>query len=198
MSDTTSDTTSTATATVRNGIDVDQLLATIGAIEEDPTAGSFTFRASSAWRDGTHNTGEIGTFRHAGQEDASRSAPFRTEGDEPPVLLGENRAPNAVELVLQALAYCYAVGYVANAAARGIELTRMDYEVEGDFDARSFLGLDGPRAGFTEIRVKGTVASPNASSEELSELCRYVQDTSPVRDCLTRPVPVHTTLDTDG
>lgn len=186
------------TVTARNGIDVDQLVATIEATQQDEAVGTFTFRASSTWENGMHSIGSIGGFTHAGTADDSRSEPFVLHGDEPPVLLGTNQGPNAVELVLQALAYCYAVGYAANAAARGIELTRMEYEVEGDFDVRSFLGLDGPRAGFTEIRVKGTVASPNTSSEELSELCRYVQDTSPVRDCLTRPVPVHTTLDTHG
>lgn len=54
----------------------------------------------------------------------TRGAPFELEGDEPPVLLGNNQGPNAVELVLQALAFCYAVGYAANAAAQGIELIR--------------------------------------------------------------------------
>jgi hypothetical protein len=46
--------------------------------------------------------------------------------------LAPNKGPNAVELLLQALGFCYAVGYVANAAARAIEVTRMDYDVEGD------------------------------------------------------------------
>jgi uncharacterized OsmC-like protein len=111
------------------------------------------------------------------------------------VLLGRNRGPNAVELLLQALGFCYAVGYVANAAARGIELTAMEYELEGDLDVRSFLGLAGPRAGFTEIRAKGWVSSPNATKEQLVELCQYVQDTSPVRDSLANPIPVTTTLE---
>ena len=183
------------TVTIRNGIDVGQLRSTIEAIEEDPQLGSFTFRASSQWQDGTYNVGEIGKFVHGGQEDESRTSGFRLEGDEPPVLLGTNRAPNAVELLLQALGFCYAVGYVANAAARGIDVTAMDYDVEGDVDVRSFLGLEGPRAGFTEIRVTGRVTSPNASDEQLQDLCRYVQDTSPVRDCLANPVPVSTSLE---
>ena len=185
----------TTTTTVRNGIDVDQLLSTIEAVKDDPQVGSFTFRASSRWEDGTYNIGEIGRFTHAGQEDDSRTSPFRLDGDEPPVLLGSNKAPNAVELLLQALGFCYAVGYVANAAARGIELTSMEYEVEGDVDVRTFLGLEGPRAGFTEIRVHGRAASPNATREQLVELCQYVQDTSPVRDCLANPIPVSTSLD---
>lgn len=183
------------TVTVRNGIDVDQLLETIDAAKNHDDVGKFTFRASSRWEDGTFNVGEIGRFVHAGEEDTSREEPFRLEGDEPPVLLGENRGPNAVELLLQALGFCYAVGYIANAAARGIEITRMDYEIEGDIDLGPFLGLDGPRPGFTEIRVKGTVSSPDATPEQLTELCQYVQDTSPVRDSLAEAVPVMTTFE---
>ena len=185
------------TTTVRNGIDVDQLLQTIEATQTDEEVGRFTFRANSTWRNGTHNLGTIQRFVHAGREDDSRTSGFELEGDEPPVLLGDNHGPNAVELVLQALGFCYAAGYVANAAARGIELTRMDYEIEGDLDVRSFLGQEGPRPGFTEIRVQGRVASPNATDEQLTELCRYVQDTSPVRDILTNHVPVTTSLQID-
>lgn len=185
----------TGTATTSNGVDVEQLMETIRAIEEDPDQASFTFRASTRWRGGTHNRGRVGRFIHAGREDTSRGEPFEADGDEPPVLLGRNLGPNAVELLLEALGFCYAVGYVANAAARGIEISGMDYEIEGDLDVRAFLGLPGPRAGFTAIRVKGIVTSPHTSSEDLQELCRYVQDTSPVRDCLANAVPVTTTLE---
>jgi uncharacterized OsmC-like protein len=183
------------TVTARNGIDVTRLVGTIEAIQDDPRLAAFTFRARTSWQEGTHNVGEISSFVHAGEEDHTRAAPFVLEGDEPPVLLGSNSGPNAVELLLQALAFCYAVGYVANAAARGIDLTRMDYEIEGDFDVRPFLGLEGSRPGFTAIRARGILSSPNATPEQLEELCRYVQDTSPVRDCLTNPVPVETTLE---
>lgn len=183
------------TTSTSNGIDVEQLVQTIEATHEDDAIGQFTFRASSTWQDGTHSIGRIHRFTHAGAEDITREEPFTLDGDEPPILLGANRGPNAVELVLQALAFCYAVGFVANAAARGIELTRMDYEVEGDLDVRRFLGQDGPRAGFTEIRVTGHASSPNATAEQLRELCQYVQDTSPVRDVLANPVPVTTTLE---
>jgi uncharacterized OsmC-like protein len=184
----------TTVTTVRNGIDVDQLMETIGAVQQDDAVGTFTFRARSTWEDGTHSVGSIAGFTHAGSEDDSRAEPFVLHGDEPPVLLGANRGPNAVELVLQSLAFCYTVGYVANAAARGIELTRMDYEIEGELDVRTFLGLEGPRAGFSEIRAHGTVSSPNATEQQLTELCEYVQQTSPVRDVLVNAVPVSTSL----
>jgi uncharacterized OsmC-like protein len=182
-----------------NGIDVDRLLETVEAIRADPELASFTFRAESAWKEGTHSVGRIGRFTHAGREDQSRAAPFVLEGDEPPVLLGQNRGPNAVELLLAALGFCYSVGFVANAAARGIEIEDMSYEVEGDIDLRSFLGLgDEARPGFREIRAKALVKAPRADEDALRELCAYVQDTSPVRDVLANPVPVVTTIELKG
>jgi hypothetical protein len=129
------------TTTVRNGVEVDHLVGTIESITGQPELGAFTFRAQSSWVDGTHNVGRISGFIHAGEEDESRAAPFVLDGAEPSVLLGANNGRNAV--VLQALAFCYEVGCAANAAARGIEISRMDYAIEGDLDVRPFLGLEG-------------------------------------------------------
>jgi len=39
------------------------------------------------------------------------------------------------------------------------------------------------------------VRAKNATREELESLCQYVQDTSPVRDILANPTPVHTELE---
>ena len=183
-----------ATITNRNGVDVDRLVATVGAVQGDATLAKFTFRARSSWETGGRNRGQIREFEHAGATTTERPTAFELTGDEPPVLLGTNAGPNAVELVLQALAFCYAVGYAYNAAANGIELEELRYEVEGDLDLRRFLGLGGPRAGFSAIRTKSWVRSPNASPEQLEALCQYVQDTSPVRDILANPVPVTTDL----
>jgi uncharacterized OsmC-like protein len=184
-----------ATVTVRNGIDVDQLVATIGAIEEQPSISTFTFKATTAWKDGTLNHAEIGDFIHNG-EGVERPEPFRLTGDEPPALLGANRGPNAVELVLAALGFCYGVGFVANAAAKGIELSELRYEVTGDIDVRNFLGMTKEtRPGFSAIRARAWVRSPNATAEQLDELCQYVQDTSPVRDIIANAVPLDTSLE---
>jgi uncharacterized OsmC-like protein len=183
-----------ATITTRNGVDVDRLVATVGAVQGDPKLAKFTFRAGSSWETGGRNRGEIREFEHAGARTTERPQAFELIGDEPPVLLGTNAGPNAVELVLQALAFCYAVGYAYNAAAKGIEIEELRYEVEGDLDLHRFLGLGGPRAGFSEIRAKSWVRSSNGTPEQLEELCQYVQDTSPVRDILASPVPVTTDL----
>ena len=187
-----------ATVTVRNGIDVDQLVATIGAITDQPSISTFTFKATTEWKDGTLNRAEIGDFIHNGER-VDRPEPFQLTGDEPPVLLGANRGPNAVELVLAALGFCYGVGFVANAAARGIELSELRYEVTGDIDVQNFLGMTKEtRPGFSTIHARAWVRSPNATAEQLEELCQYVQDTSPVRDIIANPVPVKTSLEVIG
>ena len=183
-----------ATIAARNGVEVDRLVATVGAVQGDPAVAQFTFRARSTWERGGRNRGAIQEFEHAGATTTERPEPFELIGDEPPVLLGTNAGPNAVELCLQALAFCYAVGFVYNASAKGIEIEELRYEVEGDLDLHRFMGLGGPRAGFSTIRATGWVRSPNATKEQLDELCQYVQDTSPVRDILANAVPVSTDL----
>lgn len=184
-----------ATTAVRNGVDVDRLVQTIDAIKNDANVASFTFKSNTTWDDGGTSTAEISSFTHAGQEQPHATS-HRLTGDEPAVLLGEDTGPNAVELVLAALGSCYSVGFVYNAAALGYELESLEYEVEGDLDLRNFVGIqDGPRPGFTEIRVKGRAKAKNASQEELEKLCQYVQDTSPVKDILVNPVAVKTSLE---
>ena len=66
----------TETVTIRNGIDVDQLQATIAHVQDDAAAATFTFRASSQWQDGMFNIGRIGAFDHAGE----RLRPAGAEG----------------------------------------------------------------------------------------------------------------------
>jgi uncharacterized OsmC-like protein len=177
-----------------NGVNVDQLMETIDHIQENPDLARFQFRAYNEWIDGAHSRTTIESFYGAGQEDTSRSRPFTLEGDEPPVLLGENTAPNAVETVLHALASCLAVGIVYNAAAQGINIESLSFDMEGDLDLRAFLGLsEEVRPGYNNIEVKYRVNS-DAPREKIQELCDYVQKTSPVLDIVRNPVPVKVTL----
>ncbi|MDR7426031.1 MAG: OsmC family protein [Armatimonadota bacterium] len=179
---------------VVNGVDVGQLVATVEAIKANPDLARFTFRATSEWVTGGRSRTEIRGFYGAGQEDTSRARPFVLEGDEPPVLLGTNAAPNAVEAVLHALASCLAVGFIYNAAARGIKVERLQFALEGDLDLRGFLGLsDRVRPGYQKIRLSYQVKA-DAPREEIVALCDYVQKTSPVLDVLRNPVSVSVSL----
>ena len=125
-----------------NGVDLDRLSGTIEHVSADPTLARFQFRARNRWIDGGHNRTTIKEFYGAGREDASRTEPFVLDADEPPVLLGENQAPNAPEYVLHALASCLTGTIVYHAAVRGIALSALESTVEGDIDLQGFLGLD--------------------------------------------------------
>ncbi len=183
------------TQAVLNGVDVQQLMATIDAIKANPSLARFTFRATSEWVDGGRSRTVIQGFYGAGQEDTSRKNPFVLEGDEPPVLLGTNAAPNAVEAVLHALASCLAVGFVYNAAAQGIKVESLQFKLEGDLDLHGFLGLSNQtRAGFQNIRLSYRVKT-DAPRKKVVELCEYVQKTSPVLDIIRNPVPVTVALE---
>jgi uncharacterized OsmC-like protein len=170
---------------------------TIDHIKEQPELARFQFRAHNEWQDGGRSRTTIQSFYGAGQEDTSREEPFVLEGDEPPVLLGQNSAPNAVEAVLHALASCIAVGYVYNAAAQGIQIEKLEADLEGELDLHAFLGLsDEVRPGYENITVTYRVKA-DAPREKLEELCDYVQRTSPVLDIVRNPVPVSIELSTE-
>lgn len=178
-----------------NGVNVQQLVDTVNAVKADPDIARFRFRAETDWIEGGHSRTKIQGFYGAGQEDTSRTKPFIIDGDEPPVLLGRNTGANAVEAVLHALASCLAVGFVYNAAARGIKVESLGFRLEGDLDLHAFLGLsDTIRPGYQNIKVTYRVKA-DAPRQQIVELCDYVQKTSPVLDIIRNPVPVTVALE---
>ena len=178
-----------------NGVNVQQLVDTVNAVKADPDIARFRFRTETDWIEGGHSRTKIQGFYGAGQEDTSRTKPFIIDGDEPPVLLGGNAGANAVEAVLHALASCLAVGFVYNAAARGITVESLGFRLEGDLDLHAFLGLsDRIRPGYQNIKVTYRVKA-DAPREQIVELCNYVQKTSPVLDIIRNPVPVTVALE---
>lgn len=181
---------------VVNGVNVEHLVATVKAIEADPSLAKFNFRSTTEWSNGGQSHTQIQSFYGAGQEDQSRTASFEIDSDEPPVLLGTNKGPNAVELVLSALASCLSVGFAYNAAVQGIKLEHLSFHVEGDIDLHGFLGLsDQVRPGYNNIRVRCEIKS-GASAADIQKLSEHVQRTSPVLDILRQAVPVYVAVET--
>ena len=175
--------------TIVNGIDLDRLSGTIDAVTADSALARFQFRARNHWIDGGYSRTTIKDFYGAGQEDTTRTEPFTVDSDEPPVLLGQNRAPNTGEYVLHALAACVSGTIVYHAAARGIALDGLETTIEGDLDLRGFLGLDSSvRPGYEQIRVT-IKAAGDFDDDQLAELASLIRY-SPVRDIVSNPVPV--------
>ena len=85
-----------------NGVDVPTLFATIDAVDGTRELANFQFRATNKWETGTYSRTTIKSFYGAGQ-DHDHATEFVVDADHPAVLVGEDRAPLPVELVLAAL-----------------------------------------------------------------------------------------------
>ncbi|MDJ0927990.1 MAG: OsmC family protein [Gammaproteobacteria bacterium] len=169
-----------------NGVELDTLLETVAAIRQDPELGVARFRASNTWIDGNRNQSTVTGFYGAKQEIAHSQA-FTMDADEPPILAGQDQAPNPVEHLLHALASCLTTSMVAHAAVRGIAIEELESELEGDIDLNGFLGLapDTPK-GYTEIRAKFRVKADPEDVDRIKSLAAY----SPVFNTVTRGAKV--------
>ncbi|MCL6265486.1 OsmC family protein [Flagellimonas myxillae] len=174
------------TANIKNGVNVDQLVDTINAVQGNPELAKFEFRAKNNWITGGHCVTSAKGFYGVGQEDTTRQETFTMECDHPSVLLGEDKAATPVEVVLHALGSCLTAAMTYHAAAHGIDIEGMESTLEGGIDLQGFLGLDPEiRKGYDGITVKFKVKS-DASEEQLRALAQF----SPVFDIISNPTPV--------
>jgi uncharacterized OsmC-like protein len=173
----------------RNGVNTPALLATINAVKETPALAKFQFRASSRWLDGTYSESRVESFTGAGGEHKHQTE-FRYGADHPAVLVGQDRGPTPVEFLLHALAMCITAGIGNIAAVRGVTLTSVESQVEGNIDLRGILGLSGiVRNGYERIRISVTIAG-DAPPEKLRQIVEQSRARSAVFDVLTNGVPV--------
>ncbi|HEV7651659.1 MAG TPA: OsmC family protein [Actinophytocola sp.] len=183
----------TTTENTRNGVDTATLFATLDAVKGDPEIAKFQFRATNRWVSGTHNRTTIHDFHGAKQEMAHRE-PFTFDADHPPVLVGSDQGPTAVEHVLHALAACLTSGVANIAAARGITLTEVSSTVEGDIDLLGILGLDdGVRNGYQGIKVSFVLRGDDPG--KLRAVVEQSRLRSAVYDVVTNGVPVSIEVD---
>lgn len=172
-----------------NGIDVTGMLQTAEAVKDNRAIAKFRFNVKNAWIDGAYNRSVVNGF-HGAMQDIERPQSFLLHADEPPILLGRDRGPNAGEYLLHALAACVSSTLIYHAAARGIAIEALEATVEGDVDLRGFLGTDrSVRSGFQDIRIRLDI-SADLNDEELQELAKLGPTFSPVFDSVTRGVPV--------
>ncbi|GAA4300670.1 OsmC family protein [Aestuariibaculum suncheonense] len=173
------------TANVKNGVNVDQLVETIGAVQQNPELAKFEFKAKTNWIDGGHCVTSIKEYYGVGQ-DMTRDESFNMECDHPNVLLGNDTAATPPEVVLHALGSCLTGAMVYHAAAHGITIEGAESSLKGGVDLHGFLGLDPEvRKGFDGITFTLKVKS-DATAEQLENLAKF----SPVFDMLTNPTPV--------
>jgi uncharacterized OsmC-like protein len=161
-----------------NGINVSAVENIAHAIEKKPELAKFTFRLTNKWINGGHNHSFVNNFYGANQTNPHLKT-FELEADEPPILAGEDLAPNPAEHLLNALSACLTTTIVYHAAIGGIRIDELESEVEGDIDLRGFLGLSSEvRKGYQNIRVNFRIKT---DAENLKRL-KALGELSPVFD----------------
>lgn len=174
-----------AVSNVVNGIDLAALSEVVAAIQSDPAIARVGFRVTTHWSGRTRSESVVEAFELAGERIERR---FKVVADEPEELLGTNSAPNPQELLMSALNACMTVGYVAQAAVRGVELDRLEIETTGQLDLRGFLGLDdGVPPGYRQLDYTVRIGG-NGSVEQFRDIHKAVMKTSPNFFNLAQPI----------
>ncbi len=182
-----------------NGIEMEQLQGMIEAVKKQPQMAQSKMYAKNVWKSGFNNEAMIKDFELGGTMNTiSRKTTFVIAGDHPPELLGTNKGPASVEVLLGALGHCISNGFAMYGASMGITVESLTIDLEGHIDLQGLMGLPEPgkvRPGFQEIQATYHVKS-SASREQLEKLAKMSEDLSPVRDSL-RAVKFTSQLVTD-
>jgi len=168
-----------------NGIDLAGIEETVAAVSADPRCGQAAFRVETEWKGQTRSETTVSSYTLAGEE-VPRN--FTIVADEPMELLGTNTAPNPQELLLAAVNACMVVGYVCQAAIRGITLDDCRIVTEGELDLRGFLGLDERvPPGYRRINYTAMLEG-DGTREQYEEIHQAVMATSPNYFNLAQPI----------
>jgi uncharacterized OsmC-like protein len=168
-----------------NGIDLDGLDEHVANIVADAGCGRANFRVTTEWKGQTRSETTIESYTLGGEQ-VPRN--FIIVADEPMELFGTNTAPNPQELLMAAVNSCMTVGYVAQAAVRGITLDDCRIEMEGELDLRGFLGLDeSVPPGYRRLSYTVTLEG-DGTREQYEEMHQAVMATSPNYFNLAQPV----------
>ena len=170
---------------VVNGIEANNIGKMVEAVKGNPASAKATFYATNNWKSGFHNEVEISSFTMGGAK-LKHTKTFKVESDHPKELLGTDKGPTSVEVLLAALCHCVASGWAVYGASMGVAIDSLKLEIEGDIDLQGMLGLPEPgkvRPGYQNIRITHYVKS-KAPREKLEQLKQMAEDLSPTKDSL--------------
>jgi uncharacterized OsmC-like protein len=168
-----------------NGIDLAALRETSAAAAADPGRRLVRFRVATDWKGQTRSETRVET---AGPGGELKPRDFTIAADEPIGLFGSDSAPNPQELLLAAVNSCLVVGYVAQAALRGVALDLCRIETEGELDLRGFLGVDETVPAGCRRIVYTVSLEGGGSRAQHEEIHQAVMATSPNHFNLSQPL----------
>lgn len=174
----------TETISHLQGIDAAALDKLSCAAKDDPSIGKKTLKTKTVCEAGFRNMNYVRDL-----------APVLVS--EPSQLLGDNSAPNPSEMALSALGSCISVGLLANATARGVTLSKIEIELEGDIDISAVWGVgdtsDEKVPGFSNVRVAVKLAG-DTDDATLEAIHQNAMQWSPVVNSFKRPALVTSEL----
>ena len=172
-----------------NGVNIEALTGARAALTEAPQAAQFTWKAQSAWVNGTHTQSTVNGFFGLG-EDQDRGRTFTLDTDHPEVFAAEDHGVTPVEMVLAGLAGCLTAGIASIAQMRNIQLHSVRATLEGTMDLQGIMGIDPDvRNGFDAVKVKYDIDA-DATPEDIQALVAQSQKRSAVFDIITNPTNV--------
>jgi uncharacterized OsmC-like protein len=181
--------TTTDTAAVDNGVNVQALLGAREHLTEAPELAKFAWRATCEWVNGTHSKSTMSGFSGLGTEHTHRQD-YSVEADHPQIFASEDNGPTPPEIVLGALASCLTAGVASVATHRGVQLRSVTATIEGDMDIQGILGIDGDvRNGFDGIKVTFAIDA-DASKADLEAIVAQSQKRSAVFDIVSNPTTI--------
>lgn len=170
-----------------NDINVKGLKAFIGEIEENKNSAMIDYKVNLEWQGGTKSKVTTKGIQ-LGEEKLERNFSFIV--DEPEQLLGENNYPTPQEYLLGGMGSCMMVGYSVGASVMGIELEKLEIDMDAGLDLRGFLEVD-PNAPIPFKEVKYTITvKGNGTKEQYEKIHDTVIKTSPNRATIEQAIPI--------
>jgi len=183
------------TATTQPNVDQTAVDATVAAVTAQRELGQVTFTMRSQSNGGLTAKTQTGPMVQAGVPDESRLGKFTLHSDEPLGLLGTDTAASPAEYLLKSLAGCYTATLAFLAAAREITLDEVRLTLGFETDLSGFLGIDKTvRKGAMQVTVDVEIDSAGTPREQIKELVKALEESSPIRDTIANPVTVTTRL----
>ncbi len=102
---------------------------------------------------------------------------------------GDGRAPDPGVYGRTALGSCLAIGYTLWAATLGVAFSRLEVEVQADYDSGGYHGVADVPPGYSQVRCVITVESDAPEADVLNAIDQ-ADAHSPYRDVFTRALDV--------
>jgi uncharacterized OsmC-like protein len=153
-----------------NGLEVDQVRRDASEARENPEKCSVTRKLSAEWVGGTR---------------------ARIYSGEKEIFIGGEGDFGAMTVALASLLACEIDVLATAATDRGIDIEKLSIEGSGDFNyAKYVAGGKGPDPGFQKVEYTLRIKSRNATRDQLGNLAKLCETSSPVGDTFTRSVPI--------